>query len=218
MKVKPMLHRVRLCALAITLLLGGSLATSPASKVYAADAPDMPQVIKNCLEIKDESARLRCYDLAAGYKSPSGFVGSWLTEYKRSALDNTEIISATNEAKVGVAPDGRYPFMAATCDAGKANVYVQWFEQFNDDDPDVYATKKYVLYKIGQGEVQQELWPMSGDQMTTFAPDPIKFLQAIGENSQLVIQVTANNKTTRTLSFDVSGTKELADRIAGACE
>lgn len=193
------------------------MAVSPSRAQNETGSVVMPEIIQNCTKIPDDTVRLNCYDAAAGRKNKNGFMGSWLMDTKMNPLNNTQIIQATNEARVGIAPDGRYPILAVTCDAGKAAFYVQWYEQFKDDDPDVYDTRKTVLYKMGDSDVKQEMWDMSADRMVIFAPKPIAFLKELAPHKQFVVQVTADDMKSRTLSFDVSGTQAVAEAIEEAC-
>jgi len=180
-----------------------------------------------CAGIAGQLERLACFDALAraeGLDGPQprsvdvGDTGDWQILRSVNPLDDSEQVVIALAAESGHSHWGDQVDFYARCRSNKTEVYIDWQTYLGDDSNDVYATWKYVLVRVGDGEAKRQRWSVSTDNEATFAPDWAgTLLKAMVEHDSMTVQTTPYGENPITAVFDTRGLRAALKPLARTC-
>ena len=74
-----------------------------------------------------------------------------------------------------------------------------------------------VMYRIDKNKPVTETWALGTSNRLVFVPYPEQFLRALRDGSEVAIRVTDHNGSNIDATVDLTGSKEVIDRLFKAC-
>jgi Type VI secretion system VasI, EvfG, VC_A0118 len=167
------------------------------------------QDLKLCRQIKDDAARLKCYDgLGAGETGPQAATsaGGWEVTAEKSAIDDSPIVSA-----------------ALRTDDGKAQLILRCRERKTQAAVIITGfincgTSVRVIYRLDQDQPVEGPWNSASSCYLAIAPSPIPFIRSLKDQGKAFFRLFDHHGTAFDASFNLGKVSEVSARIAKACE
>lgn len=196
--------------IALLLALSMVAAGSPAS------ASTVAERLQECAKIRDDAARLACFDrLAANLALPAkpaewSTVRAWTVSRQVNPLDDSVTIAAMLAAQETGAWVQSPVTLVIRCQSGAIEAYINW-----GVDLGRAAT---VVWRAGAGRATSEQWAVSTDGLSTFCPSNEEALAGqIMRADRFVAQVTPPGATPITAVFTLDGVEDAVGAVLAAC-
>ena len=168
--------------------------------------------LSSCRQIKEDTARLQCYDgLGASSANERGAQaaateGVWeVTEDKSPINDNPIFSAALRNA------DGKSQLMMR-CRDHKTEVAILLRGFIN------CGTQVPVTYRVDQGQPFEGRWNSSSSCYLAIAPTPIPFIRSLNDQSKLYVRLLDHHGTAFDALFNLGKVSDVSSRLARACE
>ena len=198
---------------------------------FLAAKPAIADDFAACRSIKDNLARLTCYDeaadkppaaaapaLPAGAPKPDLPTRVWTFEDSKSLTDDTPEVVATNESEaVGAKPSA----LIVRCKEHRTEIFVAALDTWGISTG---AGRIAVLYKINNTAPVEQMWDAGqGPASVSFAYYPElekarEFLVGLPDSGKIFFRVTDEQGATRGMLFVLDGIDEVRTRIGAACK
>jgi len=168
--------------------------------------------LKQCRQISDDAARLKCYDALAAGGSEAGTqagkstVGGWEITTEKSAIDDSPVVSAALRTD-----DGKAQLMMR-CRDRKTEVAVLIRGFIN------CGTSVRVIYRLDQDQPIDGPWNSSSSCYLAIAPSPIPFIRSLKDQGRVFVRLFDHHGTAFDASFNLGKVSEVSARLAQACE
>lgn len=164
-----------------------------------------------CKQIKDDAARLKCFDAAFSGAEPANAkeppVGWSITEDK-SPVDDSLQISA---ALMGENLSGT---LIARCAERKTEVAIVPKEYLGSSG----VGKTKTLLRIDDAPAVTELWSSSSNGRAAFSPSPVALLKILPDNAILFARLTGYSGNEHDIKFALGSLSEVKAKISQTCK
>jgi hypothetical protein len=182
---------------------------------FCREASAQPSLLKLavCSQLKDDSARLKCYDEAM----------QELRERKDEAAQNSEI-PPTWRITEDTSPIDDSPQISAVLMSGRASLIIRCHERKTEivlaTDAYLGAGRDYVpvLLRVNDTPAVNESWLPSSSGRGAFAPNPVATLQALPDNATLFVRLTDYSGSLHDAKFNVGPISEVREKVRHACK
>jgi hypothetical protein len=194
----------------LTLACAGIVVAAGTPARHAQAQGQFQVTLKDCLQIRNDDDRLKCYDRVAKDAGPSnsgpGAAPAWEVTDQRSPLDDSPLVSATMPSA-----DGRANLLLR-CKDRKTDVAVgiRGFTKCGGDDV-------RVIYRVDQAPSTDAPWKSSSTCYLAIAPQPIPFLRALNDESKVYFRLYDHNGATHDAEFNVGKVSDIRTRLAEDC-
>ncbi|KEP69445.1 hypothetical protein DL1_03915 [Thioclava dalianensis] len=192
-----------------------------AAIIAACAGPALAQ--ENCKAIKDDPARLACYDLANGVSETTKLSGAGLGKWQK-AVDTSKL---TDEKNVFLHLESEDPLPGRFGAAGTAELWLRCQENktsafftFNDNfmsDIQGYGT---IDYRIDDHPMQKLRTSASTDNKALglwSGGTAIPFIKSLTNSQELVVRATPFNASALTMTFNTSGLDSALKELREPC-
>ena len=165
-----------------------------------------------CKLIKDDTARLKCFDEAfSGTREPANSkeevpVGWTFTEDK-SPIDDSPQISAT---LIGEKLSSK---LIARCEERKTELAIVPKDYLGG-----VADGIKVLLRIADAPAVTEIWNASSSRRGAFSPSPVALLTVLPDNAALFVRLTGYNNEQHDAKFALGPVSEVRQKISHTCK
>lgn len=172
----------------------------------------------HCAVIKNDVARLDCFDNLAKSKALDGrqaeatpIVGkrNWKVTVDINPIDGSKIVILSLNAISAENRRIKPVQLVARCKSNTTDLYINWNEYLGNEAE--------VLIRVGDHKPNTERWSISTDKKTTFHTKPIPLLKEMLTSSKMVSQVTPHNENPLTAIFNTSGLKNAIKPLQETC-
>ena len=198
---------------------------------FLAATPAIADDFAACRSIKDNLARLTCYDEAAD-KAPAAAAPTvpanapkpasptrvWTFEDSKSLTDDSAEVVATNES---AAVGGKPSALIVRCKEHRTEIFVAALDTWGIS---MGAGRIAVLYKINDTAPVEQMWDAGqGPASVSFAYYPElekarEFLVGLPDSGKIFFRVTDDQGATRDMLFVLDGIDEVRTRVGAACK
>jgi hypothetical protein len=189
------------------------LAITCASVIFAAGA-QAQEALKRCQDIKDDGARLKCYDgLAASSstatdqpaESKDRADGVWEVRDEKSPLDDSPVVTASLRSS-----DNRASLVLRCRDRKTEAAVTKWgFVKC--------GTGVRVIYRIDQDQAVDSPWESHSSCVLAIAPTPIPFIRALTDGGKIYFRMFDHHDAPHEALFNLGKVSDIRSRIAEAC-
>lgn len=172
--------------------------------------------LMQCATFKQDIDRLACFDnlviqISNGNQTGTNIrkQGKWEIREKVNPVDNAKQISILLDADFGQSSSGENISMVLRCRANLTDMYIVWGDPLN-------AERVPVVVKLGNENVETELWERSRSLKTSFRDKPTHLLRQMMLHKKAVFQVKLGQDPV-TAVFDISGLREILRPIRELC-
>jgi hypothetical protein len=159
-----------------------------------------------CRQIKDDAARLKCYDgLSTASGGPTAD-GAWEVTEDKSPITDAPIVSGTLRTS-----DGKSQLIMR-CRERKTEVAVLIRGFIN------CGTEVRVTYRIDQAQPVEGPWNTSSSCYFAISPSPIPFIRSLNDQSKIYFRLIDHHGTPFDALFNVGKVSDVSSRLAQACE
>jgi hypothetical protein len=207
-----MLSTARTHSISMTFIMRRILIIACVSAFFAAEA-QAQDALKRCRDIKDDAARLKCYDGMA--QSPSSAPpqaenkertdGVWEVRDEKSPLDDTPLVTATLRSS-----DNRASLILR-CKDGKTEVAVtKWgFVKC--------GAGVRVIYRIDQSQAVDSPWESHSSCVLAISASPVPFMRALTDGGKVYFRIYDHHDAPHDALFNVGNVSDVRSRIGEAC-
>ena len=166
-----------------------------------------------CTKIKDDTARLKCFDEAfedvnnvTDRSSGTNVPPTWHIKKEKSELDDSPSIIATLPATSGTS------ILIARCIENRTNLIVA-------GDYIVSSRKRTVrvVVRVNDASSIEELWLPATNGRGVFSPTAISTMRLLPDNAKLFTRVLDFQDVQHDASFQIGNFSDVRDQIAAAC-
>lgn len=186
----------------------------------ASAQPDAGQGLLTCSAIRDDTARLTCYDgLANDAAPPTVTAGNnWYVSTDTNPVDDSTTVFFATEAIEGSTTStfGDSYILKLRCQSGELDAWVTWNDYLG-------LETAQVTYRVGTASAVTDTWYISTDNQSTFFSvnqNPTRaFIEklSVSDNSRFIAQVTPYSENTATGVFNVSGLSNMLPQLYEHC-
>ena len=169
-----------------------------------------------CTAIDSGIDRLACFDEVATQSKNNAKLasaikqqGKWEIREKTHPKTGVRQISLLLDADFGQSSDGENISMVIRCRADLTDMYIIWGDPLD-------AEKVPVIVKLGDKNVETELWERSKSLKTSFRDRPTHLLRQMMLHDKVVFQVK-QNQTPVTAVFDITGLRKVLKPVREMC-
>ncbi len=197
-----------------------------------ATAPALADDFASCRSIKDNLARLTCYDAAADKAPQDGQAAatkagdlkadmsktSRTFEDSKSPVDDSPQVIATDASQ---SSSGKQTALIVRCKEHRTEIFIAaqdfWGTSFGNEQVPV-------LYRVNNSAPVEQKWnPGHGSALASFAffPDAAKaamFLVGLPDTGKIFFRVTDFQGATHDMTFALDGIDEVRSRVGAACK
>lgn len=135
--------------------------------------------------------------------------GRWEIREKTNPADGVKQISILLDADFGQSSEGENISMVLRCRANLTDMYIIWGDPLSSE-------RVPVVVKLGNANIETELWERSKSLKTSFREKPTHLLRAMMLYEKVVFQVKIDQDPI-TAVFDISGLSEAIRPIRELC-
>jgi len=210
-----------LAAVLVLCLIGGVVSTSSDDTLTY---EELEHKIASCAVLNGDLLRLACYDTLArslgltvrtSPLSPRSR-GKWQVSITTNPLDDSQTVTLFLDANEATSTWRDPVYLVLRCRGNKTEAYIRWH--------DYLGSEARVTWRIGSGEAQTALWPVSTNSESTFYPSNwftpdavVAFIKELLTVDQFVAQVTPYGESPITAVFDLTGLTNVIDPLREAC-
>ena len=171
--------------------------------------------LATCAAIDDSSSRLACYDRLAGRQVPPG-PGKWHLDQYPSSLSGGEVVSITLRAQqqdASAALPWTQPQLIISCDNNVTHAKIAPQQRLPSSNQEIE-----VVLRVDGGDEVREVWQVSEDGFSATRPDPVPWVKALLDSSQLHVSFRPYLDKPLDFTFDIEGRATAAQPLATACD
>jgi hypothetical protein len=194
------------------LIILGVALSGVVTAANAQSVLEMAVGVKFCRTLKEDGARLKCFDdLFAEKAKPDksdresvADVRTWAITEDKSPIDDSPQVLAIMRASSGDA------MLALRCREKRTEaIFTGGFLGSID--------RIKVVVRIGEGKPISTSWNPSTAGTGAFAPSPVQFIQALSDNEKLFIRAVGYGGRQVDGMFNLGNISEVRDKISHAC-
>jgi len=190
-----------------------AILTLACAGVFFAAGAQAQQTVNLCRQIKDDAARLKCYDglssssaTAPQAESKPGTDGAWEVKEEKSPLDDSAVVSASLKSGDGKA------YLLMRCKERKTELAVSITGLIK------CGAGIRVIYRVDQSEATDTQWNSSSSCYLAITPSPIPFIRALSDQSKVFFRIFDHYGAPHDAVFNVGKISNVRSRLAQACE
>jgi type VI secretion system protein VasI len=180
---------------------------------------------QDCTALRDDAARLSCYDLQSGYKQIDGSTppgtGKWTVRIETSPMtDQTDVYLHLESETLLPARFGSGNAPADLFVRCRENTTSAFFV-FNDhfmSDIQGYGQIEYRLDKNAMSKVGTDASTDNKALGLWSGGRAIPFLKSLFAHDQLIVRATPYNESALTVTFDIRGLEAASEKLRDACK
>lgn len=172
--------------------------------------------LSQCKSIVQDKERLACFDELVPSMSKSAKPetsikqqGKWEIREKTNPVSNTKQVLLLLDADFGQSSTGENISMVVRCRADLTDMYIIWGDSLDTE-------KVSVIVKLGNKNVETELWERSRSFKTSFRDRPTHLLRQMMLYEKAVFQVKIDRNPV-TAVFDISGLRKVLRPVRELC-
>jgi hypothetical protein len=195
----------------LAFILSGATAAAVAVPYSTTAVAQDSKPATACRAIKDNAARLKCYDNLPATGGPAAAASPWSITQSKSPLDDSDQV-----AGLLVATDGegsllvrcRETITGAAVSPKLEEIASSWFGSIR------------VVYRVNDDKPVETNWKRSTTGKAAFAPgvpDAIEFIRSLRDDGKLFVRVIESGGRRHDTFFNLGNVSEIRNRIAVAC-
>jgi hypothetical protein len=170
------------------------------------------EALNRCRQIKDDAARLKCYDgIGSASNAPARPAQgkadeAWEVRDERSPLDDSPVVTATLRSSADRAS------LLLRCKDRKTEVAVTKWGFIK------CGTDVRVIYRVNQDQATDGPWNSHSSCVLALAPSPVPFIRALTDDGKVYFRIFDHHGTPHDALFNLGKVSDVRSRLAEACD